>query len=242
MNGATFRHSLPYMYIQTLQINQNTARKQSQRTKAHHENKSNHSFPRDQKKRRKKQKEKNMPTTRLRRTFAYPTDSDSDNNDPPDLDEEHQEALLTTLQSQDETTSTLYRHLFLALPVLTSLAWLPTLFRASNATQTFVALLSVCVPALAAWVLYAYPIKGSGEEGPRSLHLSSGRGETPVRYWIVLGASLAAMLILQSGVLWWWAVEADVRATVPAGKFWFVSLIFYLLLSGTILCGSFSSY
>jgi hypothetical protein len=209
MNGATFRHSLPYMYVQTLQINQNTAKKQSQRTKVVTKTKATTIFP----------QEKAMPTTRLRRTFAYPTDSDSDNNDPPDLDEEHQEALLTTLQSQDETTSTLYRHLFLALPVLTSLAWLPTLFRASNATQTFVALLSVCVPALAAWVLYAYPIKGSGEEGPRSLHLSSGRGETPVRYWIVLGASLAAMLILQSGVLWWWAVEADVRATVPAGKF-----------------------
>jgi hypothetical protein len=108
-----------------------------------------------------------MATTRLRRTFAYPTESDSD--DPPDLDEEHQEQLLTTLQSQDEATSNLYRHLFLALPVLTSLAYVPAFAWASGATETVVVLLSVVVPALAAWILWAYPIKNDGEQGLRSL-------------------------------------------------------------------------
>jgi hypothetical protein len=152
-----------------------------------------------------------MATTRLRRTFAYPTESDSD--DPPDLDEEHQETLLTTLQTQDEATSTLYRNLFLALPVLTSLAWLPTLTRASNATETFVAVISVVVPGVAGWVLYAYPITITGET------TTTGGVKPPVRYLIVFGTSLAVVLALQSGVLWWWAVDSDVRATVPAGKF-----------------------
>ena len=145
-----------------------------------------------------------MATIRLRRTFAYPTDNDSD--DPPDLDEEHQEQLLDTLQSQDEATSTLYRHLFLALPVLTSLAYIPAFAWASGATETFAALLSVAVPALAAWILYSYPITVPGNHGLRSLYGSSGRGETPggvkpvVRHLIVLGASLAVMLVLQSDV------------------------------------------
>lgn len=163
-----------------------------------------------------------MATTRLRRTFAYPTD-DND-SDPPDLDEEHQEQLLTTLQSQDEATSNLYRKLFLALPVLTSLAYMPALAWTSGGTETYVELLSVSVPALAAYILYFYPIRVPGNHGLRSLYVSSGRGGTPggvkppVRHLIVLGANLAIMLALQSGVLWW-AADSEVRAVVPSGKF-----------------------
>ncbi|KAM0711656.1 hypothetical protein Q7P35_001023 [Cladosporium inversicolor] len=158
-------------------------------------------------------------TTRLRRTFAYPTESDSD--DPPDLDEEHQEALLTTLQSQDEATSTLYRHLFLALPVLTALAYIPAFAWASGAAETVVALLNVGVPALAAWILWVYPIGVPGSHGLRSLYGSSGRGEmvgggkVEVRWLIAIGAGLAGLLVLQSGVLWW-AVDSEARAVVPA--------------------------
>lgn len=161
-----------------------------------------------------------MATTRLRRTFAYPTESDSD--DPPDLDEEHQEQLLTTLQSQDEAASTLYRHLFLALPVLTSLAYVPAFAWASGVTEMVVALLSVVVPALAAWILWAYPVGGGGEGKGGSRGLGSGGeiaggGKLLARYLIFLGASLAGMLVLQSGVLWR-AVDSDVSAVVPAGK------------------------
>jgi len=161
-----------------------------------------------------------MATTRLRRTFAYPTDSDFD-NDPPDLDEEHQEALLTTLQSQDEATSTLYRNLFLALPVLTSLAYVPAFTWASGAAETFVALLSVSVPALAAWILWGYPVGSEVEERKGG----SGGGEMagggkklpPVRWLIGIGASLAGVIVLQSFGAWW-AGDADARAVVPAGE------------------------
>lgn len=173
-----------------------------------------------------------MATTRLRRTFAYPTESDSD--DPPDLDEEHQEQLLTTLQSQDEATSNLYRHLFLALPVLTSLAYIPAFAWASGATETVVALLSVIVPALAAWILWTYPVGGEGEgkgglQGLGSGDGTDGSGKLPVQYLIVFGAGLAGMLVLQSGVLWW-AVDSEVRAVVPAGK----SFHSFLSLGGSI--------
>jgi hypothetical protein len=171
-----------------------------------------------------------MATTRLRRTFAYPTDSDND--DPPDLDEEHQEALLTTLQSQDEATSNLYRHLFLALPVLTSFAYVPAFAWASGATETVVALLRVVVPALAAWILWANPIRGKGEGkgGLRGLVSGGEIGKVPVRYLVVLGASLAGVLGLQSGVLWW-AVDSEVRAVVPAGESFYSSFfsMFHLL-------------
>jgi hypothetical protein len=164
-----------------------------------------------------------MATTRLRRTFAYPTESDSD--DPPDLDEEHQEALLTDLQTQDEATNTLYRHLFLALPVLTSLAYVPALFTASTAMQTIVALLTIIVPALAAWTLYAYPIRNSGRHGLVSMDVGSGRSEGSSdvkpreRYLIVIGASLAGMLVLQSLGTWWAGKPEDSwGVVVPAGE------------------------
>ena len=160
-----------------------------------------------------------MATTRLRRTFAYPTDSDFD-NDPPDLDEEHQEALLTALQSQDEATSTLYRNLFLALPVLTSLAYIPAFTWASGAAETVVAVFSVVVPGLSAWILYFHPIKDSGEHGLRSLYSGgemNGDVKLPVRWLIVIGSSLAVLLVLQSGGAWW-AMNSGSRAVVPAGK------------------------
>lgn len=162
-----------------------------------------------------------MATTRLRRTFAYPTESDSD--DPPDLDEEHQEELLTSLQTQDEAASNLYRHLFLALPVLTSLSYIPTFTWASGARETFLAVLSVFVPALAAYILYFHPIRVPGKHGLRSLYVSSGRGDTPggvkppVRHLIVFGASLAVMLFLQTP-LPWWAISSDHQTMVPGGE------------------------
>jgi hypothetical protein len=165
-----------------------------------------------------------MATPHLRRTFAYPTESDSD--DPPDLDEEHQEALLTDLQTQDEATSLLYKHIFLALPVLTSLAYIPTLFAASTATQKFIALLTIIVPAQAAWVLYFYPVGISWHGGLslRALGVGYGRGEDPKpREWylILLGAILAGMLVLRSLGTWWGGRggEEGWGELVPAGEF-----------------------
>jgi hypothetical protein len=157
-----------------------------------------------------------MATTRLRRTFAYPTESDSD--DPPDLDEEHQEALLTDLRAQDEATSTLYRRLFLALPVFTSLAYIPTLFTASTATQTLIALLTIIVPAQAAWVLYFYPIRNPGSPGLslRSLDVGSGRSEAPV-----------GVKPTERSLGSWWVEkgEADWGVVVPAGELAFILLV-----------------
>jgi hypothetical protein len=161
-----------------------------------------------------------MATTRLRRTFRYPHDSDSD--DPPDLDEEHQEALLTSIQTADEKTSTLYRHLFLALPTLTALAYIPTLFSATTTAQRFTALLSVIVPALAAYALYFYPIKVPGSHGVKSLYVNSGRNgavKPTERHLIVLGASLSVMLGLVAGMAWREGKGADGWGVcVPAGE------------------------
>ncbi|KAM0715673.1 hypothetical protein Q7P37_009172 [Cladosporium fusiforme] len=160
-----------------------------------------------------------MATTRLRRTFHYPSDSD----DPPDLDEEHQEELLNTLKAQDDATNTLYRHLFLGLPCLTSIIYLPSIFTSQSAADTFTALLSIASPALAAYVLYDHPILKPGRHGLRSLYVSSGKGgivKPTERHLIVLGAMLAGMLATVAGQKWLGGrVEEAVWTVLPAVVF-----------------------
>lgn len=174
-----------------------------------------------------------MATTRLRRTFHYPSDSD----DPPDLDEEHQEDLLNTLKAQDDATNTLYGHLFLALPCLTSVIYTPSLFTSLDAPAVFIAVLSVTAPALAAYVLYFHPILKPGRHGLRSLYVSSGEGGTlkpTERHLIVLGASLAGMLAIVAGERWlkgrvgeaaWTGLPASEYLVCPNDEFFFGAVL-----------------
>lgn len=159
-----------------------------------------------------------MATTRLRRTFHYPSDSD----DPPDLDEEHQEELLNTLKAQDDATNTLYRHLFLALPCLTSIIYTPSLFTSSSAGLALIAIFSIASPALAAYVLYVHPMLKPGRHGLRSLYVSPGESGAVIpteRRLITLGASLAGMLMLVAGARWFGGrAEEAAWTALPAGE------------------------
>jgi hypothetical protein len=157
-----------------------------------------------------------MATTRLRRTFHYPSDSD----DPPDLDEEHQETLLHDLEATDKKTSTLYRNLFLALPALTALYAIlnPNIGHArlgrppATATALFLTLLQIAVPVLAGWVLYYHPVTVPGSSGGlMSFDAFSGNGTSNAqpgdvklnaRRLIVLGLSLSGMLVIAAGMKW----------------------------------------
>jgi len=153
-----------------------------------------------------------MDTTRLRRTFHYPSDSD----DPPDLDEEHQETLLQDLETTDQKTSTLYRKLFLALPLLTTLYSIlnpnighnrlgrPSATTTATATGLFLTLLQITVPVLAAWILHYHPITAPGRQGLMSLSAAfsgkasqqSENAKPNARRLIVLGVSLSGMLLI----------------------------------------------
>jgi hypothetical protein len=161
-----------------------------------------------------------MDTTRLRRTFHYPSDSD----DPPDLDEEHQETLLQDLETADQKTSTTYRKLFLALPLLTTLYSIlnPNYGHArlgrSDATGTglFLTLVQIAVPVLAAWILYFHPITVPGSHGLMSFNNFSGKntqpgdGKTNARRLIVLGLSLSGILIIAA-----WAKRSSMSMGFP---------------------------
>jgi hypothetical protein len=165
-----------------------------------------------------------MDTTRLRRTFHYPSDSD----DPPDLDEEHQETLLQDLETTDKKTSTLYRQLFLALPALTTLysilnpnyghARLGRPDAPATATALFLTLVQIAVPVLAAWVLYFHPVTVPGRQGLGSLgglvgkgtHQSDGNVKVNARRLIVLGLSFCGILVIAA-----WAKRSSMSVGLP---------------------------
>ncbi|KAH9908002.1 hypothetical protein F4778DRAFT_777373 [Xylariomycetidae sp. FL2044] len=119
-------------------------------------------------------------TTRLRRTFAYPTDDADPTTSAPDngdtdtdvaLDEQEQEDLIASLRAQNETHNARFRFFLLALPVLSALPYLLSLFSSSsssfagdqekkkknNNNNVSVALLSLTSLASTAWMLYSLP-------------------------------------------------------------------------------------
>ncbi|KAJ1338004.1 hypothetical protein MN608_00862 [Microdochium nivale] len=100
-------------------------------------------------------------TTRLRRTFAYP--SDNDTTDPTDddddsraaLDEQEQEDLIQILAEQNEARNAQFATVLLALPLLATLPYLVVLgVRASSVSDRLIALLSVSSLASTAYMLW----------------------------------------------------------------------------------------
>jgi hypothetical protein len=173
-----------------------------------------------------------MATIRLRRTFHYPSDSD----DPPDLDEEHQETLLQDLETTDQKTSTLYRRLFLAVPVLTVLHSMlnlninhnPAGPDTSTAASLFLTLLQITVPVLAAWILHRHPITVPAENQGliKSLYASSSSSgkstqqtetaKSNARRLTNLGLGLSAVLAIAAGAKWS-SMTAAASPAVQAG-------------------------
>ncbi|KAI1083818.1 hypothetical protein F5B20DRAFT_351163 [Whalleya microplaca] len=120
-------------------------------------------------------------TTRLRRTFAYPTDT----SPPPSptaeaLDEQEQEELIATLAAQNETRNAQFRLLLLCLPAISALPYLVTLLFGGGGgggggrNGSLVAVLSLSSLGATAWTLWTLP---PGVTGVRALDAwASGSG------------------------------------------------------------------
>ncbi|KAJ9642565.1 hypothetical protein H2199_004946 [Coniosporium tulheliwenetii] len=144
-----------------------------------------------------------MATTRLRKTFHYPADSDTD--EPPEgIDEEEQEQLISTLATQDAEKTALYTKAFLTLPLLAALVFLPSLLHPTSFSAFLTALLNLTSLGCTAYVLYYLPLPPSSEaqgEG-RAVRGSSGLGSAmddkgPVeRHLVYLNGGLCGILAL----------------------------------------------
>ena len=161
-----------------------------------------------------------MATTRLRKAFRYP--SDSSDSEPDELDEEHQERLITQLQHQDAEKNELYRKAFLLIPFISLLFFLFTLFTASTAQQRLLSLLSISSLACTAYILHFLPIKAPERKGKRPLYQIEAETGPVEKYLFYLNAALAGLLLIAAVVSWRRALRADAwREALPASMFFF---------------------
>jgi len=89
--------------------------------------------------------------SRLRKSFHYPADNDSDDSAPEALDEEEQENLIRTLHQENISRNKLYTRILLSLPLLSIPLYLPTLF---SPKTTILSLLSISSLLSTAYLLY----------------------------------------------------------------------------------------
>jgi len=99
-------------------------------------------------------------TTRLRRTFQYNDDPTSDEDSTPEMmDEEEQEAYITSLTTHNVTRNAQFRNLLLVLPFLSSLPYLAGLFHPETRLVSLLALSSL---AATGYLLYVLPVTKTG--------------------------------------------------------------------------------
>ncbi|ORY03943.1 hypothetical protein BCR34DRAFT_492009 [Clohesyomyces aquaticus] len=98
-----------------------------------------------------------MATTRLRRTFRYPTD---DSDEPIEgLDEQDQDALIASLSTHDTTTTSLYTHILLSLPIFPALFYLSRLTSPSTLPGSFFSIASLLATAYTLYFLPLPPVR-----------------------------------------------------------------------------------
>ena len=155
-----------------------------------------------------------MATARLRKTFKYPSD---DEDDPDELDEEHQERLIADLQAEDKARNELYRKLYLAIPAAAALFFLYAFFASRNAQQRLIALLSLSSLGCTAYMLHFMPLEAPARKGKVPQYkLDAAKGPVE-RYLVYLNAALAGILLLASTVSWRKGANAEAwQQALPA--------------------------
>ncbi|KAK1239455.1 hypothetical protein MKX07_008943 [Trichoderma sp. CBMAI-0711] len=96
-------------------------------------------------------------TTRLRRTFHYPHDSDSDS--PEAMDEQEQDNLIQTLTTQNASQNRSTARTLLLLPLLSTIAYIRPLFDPATASFAIFCLTSLLATA---FLLYRLPPTETG--------------------------------------------------------------------------------
>lgn len=159
-----------------------------------------------------------MATTRVRKAFRYPSESDSD-NEPDELDEEHQEKLIASFQAEDAQKNNLYRNAFVSIPLISALFFLYTFLVASNARQRLIALLSVSSMISSAYILKFMPIESPARKGKRPVYQVEADKGPVERYMILLNASLVGLLLIAAALSWRKGFNDDAwREALPASK------------------------
>ncbi|QSZ33215.1 hypothetical protein DSL72_002803 [Monilinia vaccinii-corymbosi] len=122
-------------------------------------------------------------TSRLRKTFRYPTDNGSDDSLPEALDEEEQENLIQHLTTLHAQHNTLYARILLCLPLISIVPYLLTLF---NPTTSLLSILSITSLLSTAFLVYTLPPEKTAIPILDTLNRSD-KGSTPSRIGVENG-------------------------------------------------------
>ncbi|KAH7125668.1 hypothetical protein B0J11DRAFT_528992 [Dendryphion nanum] len=106
-----------------------------------------------------------MASTRLRRTFNYPTESDDDDAVEAGMDEQDRETLITDLSARDTSSTRLYTHLLLLLPLLPIPFYIPHLFGIATIVPALCAVASLAASAYTLYFLPLPPVRNSAAGG-----------------------------------------------------------------------------
>ena len=156
-----------------------------------------------------------MATTRLRKAFRYPSESDSED----ELDEEHQERLIADLKAQDEQKNNLYSKAFVSIPAFGALFFLYTFIVASTARQRLIALLGLSSMACTAYILHFMPIEAPDKKGKRPVYQVEADKGPVERYIVYLNAALAGLLLIAAALSWRRRNREDAwREALPSSK------------------------
>lgn len=159
-----------------------------------------------------------MASTRLRKTFHYPSSSDSD-SEADGLDEEHQERLIAKFQADDAQRSAYYRNAFLSLPSFGILFLMYTSIVVHSARQAWITILSISSLASSAYILKFMPIKSPVRKGKRPIYQVEADKGPVERYIVILNVALAGLLLTAAFVSWSRGQgEIAVVEALPASK------------------------
>ncbi|KAK0268637.1 hypothetical protein LTR35_015372 [Friedmanniomyces endolithicus] len=143
-----------------------------------------------------------MATTRLRHAFRYPSE---DEDEPDELDEEHQEKLIADLQTADTQRNELYRLFTLVIPLVSALYFI------------YIAIFGSCT----AYLLLFMPPQAPVRHGNNTAAHQRDAMDGPIKQYLAyLSAALATLLLLAAVLSWRRGVyEEALRQALPAVVF-----------------------
>ncbi|MCJ1431915.1 hypothetical protein MMC27_001271 [Xylographa pallens] len=144
-----------------------------------------------------------MATTKLRKTFKYPMDNSDSDDTPEALDEEEQEKLIAKMRAENQERNDEYLRLFLALPLVTPMTFLPAIATSSLYQVKFLSF--ICISSLLAtgyilvFISFNEPKNRSGEpQDPDRFEPATG----PVAQYLPYLNGVLSFLLALNAVGW----------------------------------------
>ena len=162
-----------------------------------------------------------MATTRLRKTFKYPSDNENSDDSHDEMDEEEQEHLITSLKAKEASENEQYTLVFSILPLIVTLPFIYHLFAGSGLrSMPLLCLLSITSLLSSAYTMRFIPIYSASAPGKAQLARPAlfVDSDSPVQTLLpLLNLVIAVLLLLIS-----WAVKG--RASAPEALWLFLPL------------------